>query len=256
MNILEQILDVKRREVEQIQDTEFGDLVRPKRSLKGALSAPGISVIAEIKMKSPSEGEIMPNVDPIQIAKDYESAGAAAISVLTDEQFFGGSLEILKSVRDTVSIPVIRKDFIIDKKQIAETVHYQADAFLLIADAIDQDTLQQLMNDGKTAGLEFLVEYHDEEHSRGAWRKVLHYEDASESRLWEEKWLGENFPLVLAVFWHSRVGEGYSKAISEMRAVNTSFYGRNLEGLLQAGGMDAWVNIEKGDRENVFPWLE
>jgi indole-3-glycerol phosphate synthase len=71
----------------------------------------------------------------------------------------------LKSVRDTVSIPVIRKDFIIDKKQIAETVHYQADAFLLIADAIDQDTLQQLMNDGKTAGLEFLVEYHDEEHA-------------------------------------------------------------------------------------------
>ncbi|MBT3313004.1 MAG: hypothetical protein HN855_11725 [Anaerolineae bacterium] len=102
----------------------------------------------------------------------------------------------------------------------------------------------------------FALEYHDEEHSRGAWRKVLHYEDASESRLWEEKWLGENFPLVLAVFWHSRVGEGYSKAISEMRAVNTSFYGRNLEGLLQAGGMDAWVNIEKGDRENVFPWLE
>jgi len=165
MNILEQILDVKRQEVEQIQDTVFGDLLEPKRSLKNALSAPGISVVAEIKMKSPSEGEILPNADPVQIAKEYESAGASAISVLTDEQFFGGSLDILTAVQKAVTIPVIRKDFIIDTKQILETVHHQADAFLLIADALDQDTLQQLMKNGKTSGLEILVEYHDEEHA-------------------------------------------------------------------------------------------
>ena len=165
MNILDQILDLKRQEVDQIQDIEFGDLVGQIRSLKEALSSPGISIIAEIKMKSPSEGEILPNADPVQIAKEYESAGAAAISVLTDQSFFGGSLDILKSVRDAVSIPVIRKDFIIDEKQIPETVHYHGDAFLLIADALDQDTLQQLMNDGKKAGLEFLVEYHDEIHA-------------------------------------------------------------------------------------------
>jgi len=165
MNILEKILNVKRQEIQQIKDLEFGEMSGQNRSLKDALSKPGISVIAEIKMKSPSEGEIFPYADPAQIAKDYESAGAAAISVLTDQSFFGGSLDILKSVRDAVSIPVIRKDFIIDQKQISETIHYNGDAFLLIADALDQDSLQQLMNIGKMAGLEFLVEYHAEKHA-------------------------------------------------------------------------------------------
>jgi len=165
MNILEKILNVKRQEILQIKDLEFGEMSGQNRSLKDALSKPGISVIAEIKMKSPSEGEIFPYADPAQIAKDYESAGAAAISVLTDQFFFGGSLDILKSVRDAVSIPVIRKDFIIDQKQISETIHYNGDAFLLIADALDQETLQQLMNIGKMAGLEFLVEYHAEKHA-------------------------------------------------------------------------------------------
>jgi len=165
MNILEKILNVKRQEIQQIKDLEFGEMAGQSRSLKDALSKPGISVIAEIKMKSPSEGEIFPNADPAHIAKGYESAGAAAISVLTDQSFFGGSLDILKSVRDAVSIPVIRKDFIIDQKQISETIHYNGDAFLLIADALDQDSLQQLMNIGKMAGLEFLVEYHAEKHA-------------------------------------------------------------------------------------------
>ena len=165
MNILEKILNVKRQEIQQIKDLEFGEMVGQTRSLKDALSKPGISVIAEIKMKSPSEGEIFPNADPAHIAKGYESAGAAAISVLTDQSFFGGSLDILKAVRDAVSIPVIRKDFIIDQKQISETIHYNGDAFLLIADALDQDSLQQLINIGKGAGLEFLVEYHAEKHA-------------------------------------------------------------------------------------------
>ena len=165
MNILEKILNVKRQEIQQIKDFEFGEMVGQSRSLKEALSKPGISVIAEIKMKSPSEGEIFPNADPAHIAKGYESAGAAAISVLTDQSFFGGSLDILQSVRNAVSIPVIRKDFIIDQKQISETIHYNGDAFLLIADALDQDPLQQLMNIGEMAGLEFLVEYHAEKHA-------------------------------------------------------------------------------------------
>ena len=165
MNILEKILNVKRQEIQQIKDLDFGEMVGQSRSLKDALSKPGISVIAEIKMKSPSEGEIFPNANPAHIAKGYESAGAAAISVLTDQSFFGGSLDILQSVRNAVSIPVIRKDFIIDQKQISETIHYNGDAFLLIADALDQDSLQQLMNIGEMAGLEFLVEYHAEKHA-------------------------------------------------------------------------------------------
>ena len=165
MNILETILNVKRQEIQRIKDFEFGEMAGQNRSLKDALSKPGISVIAEIKMKSPSEGEIFRYADPAHIAKGYESAGAAAISVLTDQSFFGGSLDILKSVRGAVSIPVIRKDFIIVQKQISETIHYNGDAFLLIADALNQDSLQQLMNIGKMAGLEFLVEFHDEKHA-------------------------------------------------------------------------------------------
>jgi hypothetical protein len=102
----------------------------------------------------------------------------------------------------------------------------------------------------------FALEYHDEEHGRKAWRKVQYYEDANETGLWEGKWLEENFPVVLAIFRQSSVGEGYSEAISEMSPVNTSFYGRSLEGLWQAGGMDNWVNIGKGNRKKVFPWLE
>ena len=165
MNILEKILSVKRQEIQQIKDLEFREAIGQTRSLKDALSKPGISVIAEIKMKSPSKGEIFPNADPVHIAKGYETAGAAAISVLTDQSFFGGNLDILNSVRNAVSIPVIRKDFIIDQKQILETIHYNGDAFLLIADALDQDSLQQLINIGKGAGLEFLVEYHAEKHA-------------------------------------------------------------------------------------------
>ena len=99
MNILEQILDVKRKEMERMHPTV--GLINPfdTINLKDALTAPGISVIAEIKMKSPSEGEILTNANPVQIAKDYEAAGAAAISVLTDKQFFGGHIDILESVK-------------------------------------------------------------------------------------------------------------------------------------------------------------
>ncbi len=165
MNILDQILKVKRQEILAIQHRESLMETKIIRSLKKAISGDGISIIAEIKMMSPSEGNILPNADPVQIAKDYESAGAAAISVLTDRLFFGGSLDILKSVRKAVSIPVLRKDFIIDQSQIYETSQYSADAFLLISDALDQDSLQALMKIGNEAGLEMIVEYHSLEHA-------------------------------------------------------------------------------------------
>lgn len=102
----------------------------------------------------------------------------------------------------------------------------------------------------------FALEYHDETHGRQAWRKVQHYEDANQSGLWEEKWLGENFPVVLAVFRNNHVGAGYTAAIDDMRSVATAFYGRSLEGLLTDGDLGSWVNIEKNRRGNIFPWLE
>ena len=117
MNILEKIIENKWLEIEKSDVISNGDIKRNDiRSLKNALSDPIVSVIAEIKMKSPSEGDILLGADPIQIAKDYENAGASAISVITDSHFFGGSLEILKSVREAVSIPVLRKNFMNWKK--------------------------------------------------------------------------------------------------------------------------------------------
>ena len=162
MNILDQILEVKEKELQArnisiVEIEAFGHV----RSLKKALEGSKISVIAEIKMKSPSEGEIFPNADPVQIARDYESAGASAISVLTDEQFFGGSLEILESVRSAVSIPVLRKDFIIGVHQIMDAACAKADAYLLIAEALQNSQMAELFTFGNTLGLEAIVEFHD-----------------------------------------------------------------------------------------------
>jgi len=102
----------------------------------------------------------------------------------------------------------------------------------------------------------FALEYHDEDYGRSAWRKVQHYENANETDLWEKKWLGEDFPLALAVFRHGSVGEGYRAAIDELGSVNTSFYGRSLESLSQEDGLKNCVNIASGKRGKVFPWLE
>ena len=107
-DILEQILKVKEQEMANTHTSVDGVNSHDTMSLKYALSVPEISVIAEIKMQSPSAGHILPNADPVQIAKDYESAGAQAISVLTDEQFFGGNIGILEAVKKVVSIPVLR----------------------------------------------------------------------------------------------------------------------------------------------------
>ena len=133
MNILEKILDAKREELQHLRaPTDRVKKFDHVRSLNKALESTDISVIAEIKMKSPSEGYILSNADPVQIAKDYESAGAAAISVLTDRQFFGGSLTILESVREAVSIPVLCKDFIIHEHQIMDLAQARADAYFCL----------------------------------------------------------------------------------------------------------------------------
>ena len=103
--------------------------------LESALQEPGMQVIAEVKRKSPSEGDISNQFDLVGIASQYELAGAAAISVLTDEKFFGGCIDDLRAIKDAVDIPVISKDFIIDEAQIEEAYLNGADAILLIAEA-------------------------------------------------------------------------------------------------------------------------
>lgn len=160
MNILDKIIQTKKEELVNKDIKIYNNRSHNTLSLKDSLSAPGVSIIAEIKMKSPSEGDIFPNADPIQIAKDYESAGAKAISVLTDKKYFGGSIEILEAVKNAVSIPVIRKDFIISEYQIAEAGYAGADAFLLISELLDVNLISSFIDFGRKLNLEAIIECH------------------------------------------------------------------------------------------------
>ncbi len=131
------------------------------RNLGAALAAPGLQVIAEIKRRSPSVGPIAPGLDPVAQARAYLEGGAAAISVLTEPDFFGGSLDDLRAVRAAVPLPVLRKDFILDPLQVDEAAAAGADALLLIVATLGPDRLQELLAASAAAGIEALVEIHD-----------------------------------------------------------------------------------------------
>ena len=136
-------------------------------SLHGVLSAPGMSVIAEIKRASPSRGVFPVEIDPAVVAADYIAGGAAAISVLTDEPFFQGSLDDMAQAAQVAHgadrpVAILRKDFLIDPYQVVEAWAYGADAVLLIVAALTDDQLRELMTVVDEYGLEALVEVHDE----------------------------------------------------------------------------------------------
>ncbi len=136
----------------------------PKSSLKNALKQEKVSVIAEIKRKSPSKGDLAPIADPITLAKRYLNGGASALSILTDTHFFGGNLGDLKTVAAHCnhSIPILRKDFIIDPIQIAESALAGADAILAIVAVLDNRT-KFILNAAKALGTEVLVEVHNKQ---------------------------------------------------------------------------------------------
>ncbi len=134
----------------------------------GSLRRDGISLIAEVKKASPSRGLLCPDFDPVKLAMAYAAGGATAVSILTDERFFQGSMEDLKAVHSTLrengySVPLMRKEFILDEYQVYETRAVGADAFLLIAAALSDDSLSELMALAKDLGMAALVEVHKEE---------------------------------------------------------------------------------------------
>ena len=135
-------------------------------SFYSALKREGVSVIAEIKKASPSKGIIKADLDPISFAKTYSENGTAAISVLTEENYFLGSLDVLKAVREVTDLPLLRKDFIIDRYQVLEAAAAGADALLLIAALLNDKLLKELLGLTHKFGLEALCEAHTEEEAK------------------------------------------------------------------------------------------
>jgi indole-3-glycerol phosphate synthase len=133
-----------------------------RRSLRASLTSRRPAVIAECKRRSPSKGVLREAYDPVTIARGYAAAGAAAISVLTNERFFGGTLDDLRAVRASVPIPVLRKDFVIDEYQLDEARAAGADAVLLIVAALSSERLDALHRAALERGLDVLTEVHDE----------------------------------------------------------------------------------------------
>jgi indole-3-glycerol phosphate synthase len=136
--------------------------VDPPRDPMPHLRAPGSSVIAEVKRRSPSKGDLAAITDPAALARQYAAGGAAAISVLTEERRFGGSLDDLRAVRAAVDVPVLRKDFIVADYQLLEARAVGADLALLIVAALPDDGLRRLHDTARELGLTVLVEVHDE----------------------------------------------------------------------------------------------
>jgi indole-3-glycerol phosphate synthase len=136
--------------------------VDPPRDPMPHFRASGSSVIAEVKRRSPSKGALADIPDPAVLARAYERGGAAAISVLTEQRRFGGSLADLRAVRAAVDVPLLRKDFIVEPYQLLEARAAGADLALLIVAALDDDDLRRLHDDARELGLTVLVEVHDE----------------------------------------------------------------------------------------------
>lgn len=166
--ILDEICTHKREEVKaqrsRVPLAELEERIeqrRPARDFREALRKPGISLIAEVKRASPTMGTVLGDVDPAELAGVYAQAGARAISVLTDERFFKGSLGDLTSVHQAVAVPCLRKEFIIDEYQIYEARAAEADAILLIVRILSDEQLKDYQKLAQSLGMGVLVETHD-----------------------------------------------------------------------------------------------
>lgn len=132
----------------------------PVRPFSAALCRPGLQVVAEVKRRSPSAGDLAPDLDPVAQARRYEAGGAAALSVLTEPDFFNGSLHDLEQARGATTLPTLRKDFLLDEAQIWEARAAGADAVLLIVATLDDEMLRRMLDAAAEAAVEALVEVH------------------------------------------------------------------------------------------------
>lgn len=168
MTILDTILAQKQKEVEilksefKLKDFEKSPFFsQPVVSLKDSIRSKEFGIIAEIKRKSPSAGSLRESINPSELGKEYENAGAAGISVLTDLEFFGGSVKDLILVKESVNIPVLRKEFIIDEIQLFQAKAIGADAILLIAEALTEQQALHFTILAQSLGLEVVMEFHE-----------------------------------------------------------------------------------------------
>jgi indole-3-glycerol phosphate synthase len=180
--MLDDIVMTKHEEVRQAQSQMPLEDLRahvahylPERSFRKAIHQPGkLCLIAELKRKSPSKGTLRERFDPVHLAQELQRAGASALSVLTDEAYFGGHLDYLRDAKQFTEIPVLRKDFIVDPYQVYEAAFYQADAVLLIVRLLEEERLVQCLQAADTVGLETLVEVHSEAELKIALRTGAH----------------------------------------------------------------------------------
>ena len=162
-SFLDQILSQKKREVSALRERagSFQKRSSPKRPFITSIDkTPRLAIIAEVKKASPSKGAIAKDFDPVAIARKYEQGGASVISVLTDEKFFQGHVDYAMGIRENVTIPVLRKDFIIDQLQVEETAHINADVMLLIAEVLDAPQLADLYQAARELDLDPFIELH------------------------------------------------------------------------------------------------
>jgi indole-3-glycerol phosphate synthase len=176
-DILEQIVARKRESLDRAkQQLSYSELLATMPTNIGAgrfigpLQSDGVNIIAEVKRRSPSKGLIREKFDPMAVVRNYTNNGAAAISILTEEDFFDGSLDHLRAAREITDRPLLRKDFIFDDYQICEAAHAGADAVLLIAALLDESQLDDFLQTAHSLGLDALVEVHDRDELEKAMR--------------------------------------------------------------------------------------
>lgn len=168
-NILQEIVNRKRTEIESARsnrsveqlEADLASAPEPRDFLAALQRAPRLGLIAEIKKASPSAGLIRADFDPVRIAQIYERHGAACLSVLTDEHYFQGHLDYLRAVRQSVSIPVMRKEFILDRYQVLEARTAGADCILLIAECLTDEELEDLDTCARELGMQTLIEVYE-----------------------------------------------------------------------------------------------